>query len=66
MLPIQTTGLMLGAIISILCLNEHKKQQIDSDGAQNSKKCDMTQLQRECDVFRLRLVSKRRADAPSY
>jgi hypothetical protein len=34
-LPIETTGLMLGdAIISILCLNEHKKQRIDSDGEQ--------------------------------
>lgn len=55
-LPIQTTGLMLGdAIISILCLNEHKRQKIDSDCAQNSKKCDTTTA-RECGVFGLRLV----------
>jgi hypothetical protein len=40
-LPIQTTGLMLSdAIAPILCLNKHRRQQIDSDGAQNSKKCD--------------------------
>jgi hypothetical protein len=40
-LPIQTTGLMLGdAIISILCLNKHKGNRLILSGAQNSKKCD--------------------------
>ena len=38
MLPIQATGLMLSnAINFILCLNEHEKQKISSDGAYVSR-----------------------------
>ena len=63
MLPIQTTGLMLGdAIISILCLNEHKKQKIDSDGAQNSKKCDTTARELRC--FQARVSFKAESRCP--
>jgi hypothetical protein len=48
-LPIQTTGLMLGdAIVFIICLNEHKGNVIGSDGVQIPKKCATTDARTRC------------------